>query len=623
MKLIKFGIALFLCCLIYRPLSAAERATSWQNDKLRIDAYALQNTGQNIRVLVEFRLLNGWHIFWDNPGDAGRPVNFRWQLPEGWLVEKTRESTPQKFIFNDLIHQYGYGGTAYYLFEISLPKQEKKLWPDIALDLSWTACKDVCEPENAQLDVPLVSKSVWQKQYQKAVTTFPTIADMPILAQNNDFRMTLTFPGGDYDLQTEPFYFIPYERRMINADAPQIKLLNKNKQLQIKVYANLEDFIPSKGLLIYGKKAFVYNVIPLQSGTKSDGGYSLALLLLLAFAGGIVLNCMPCVFPILSIKAFSLAQSSKLNGHIRRGILYLLGVLSCFVLTAFLLYVLRYGGTEAGWGFQLQSPWFIGSMLCLFIFLFLTITDIIKIQGRFLNLLNRYAGISSFTTGFLAVLIASPCTGPFMGAALGYALFQPPHVYFPIFISLGLGYALPFTLAEMYPGVVRKILPKPGKWMNVLKLILSVPIVLTCFWLGWILYNQTVSPKRIENKEMWQPYNEKTIRQQIADGKAVCIDFTAKWCVTCLVNEQLVFDTDAFAELAKENNIVLFKADWTTENPEISIALNKYQRSGVPLYVYYPPQKATGEPLTYVLLPQLLTLNVIHKYLNTQNQDND
>ena len=318
-----------------------------------------------------------------------------------------------------------------------------------------------------------------------------------------------------------------------------------------------------------------------------------------------------------------MAQSSKLNGHIRRGILYLLGVLSCFVLTAFLLYVLRYGGTEAGWGFQLQSPWFIGSMLCLFIFLFLTITDIIKIQGRFLNLLNRYAGISSFTTGFLAVLIASPCTGPFMGAALGYALFQPPHVYFPIFISLGLGYALPFTLAEMYPGVVRKILPKPGKWMNVLKLILSVPIVLTCFWLGWILYNQTVSPKRIENKEMWQPYNEKTIRQQIADGKAVFIDFTAKWCVTCLVNEQLVFDTDAFAELAKENNIVLFKADWTTENPEISIALNKYQRSGVPLYVYYPPQKATGEPLTYVLLPQLLTLNVIHKYLNTQNQDND
>ena len=124
MKLIKFGIALFLCCLLYRPLSAAERATSWQNDKLRIDAYALQNTGQNIRVLVEFRLLNGWHIFWDNPGDAGRPVNFRWQLPEGWLVEKTRESTPQKFIFNDLIHQYGYGGTAYYLFEISLPKQE-------------------------------------------------------------------------------------------------------------------------------------------------------------------------------------------------------------------------------------------------------------------------------------------------------------------------------------------------------------------------------------------------------------------------------------------------------------------------------------------------------------------
>lgn len=624
MKLLKTLALLCLGFMFIWPCSAVCNQSTWQNDKLNISVFAHKTAQRNILVLVKFQMFNGWHIFWDNPGDAGVPVEFNWQFTENRRVERIHETTPQRFIYNDIITQFGYGDTAYYLFVIDKIPEDDKNFPKILLDVKWTACSDVCEPEETRLNVLPTNDTLWYTESKKARATFPEKVFQPVTAENDNYVLTLTFPSDEFDLHTEPFYFIPYERRLIAAEIPQEKLINKNNRLEIKAEANLEDFIPTKGILVYGSKAFVYDVVHHRHGVENNGSYSLWIVLLLAFVGGIILNCMPCVFPILSIKAFALAKSAAQNHHARRACSYFCGVVSSFLLMAFLLYLLRYGGAEAGWGFQLQSSWFVGAMLCLFILLFLLVADIIKIKGNFLDFFNQYAGVNSFMTGFLAVLIASPCTGPFMGAALGYALFQPPTVYFPVFLSLGIGYAIPFTLAEMYPTAIRKVLPKPGKWMIVLKKILSVPILLTCVWLGWILYHQTfLSPQQTDNSP-WQPYDEKQIVRLIKSGKPVFIDFTAKWCVTCLANEKMALDTEEFLQIATKYGINLFKADWTSENPQISRALHWYNRSGVPLYVYYPPrQKATEQHPNYIVLPQLLTPDIVKKHLNIQDQDND
>lgn len=656
MKLLKILTSLAFYILFFHAAQAAERIPDWQNDKLEINLYTTSNK-KNIQVLIKFQMLDGWHISWDNPGDAGIPVKFTWQLTEGWNASRRQETTPHKFTYNDIVTQYGYGDTAYYLFEITRLNNTSVEMPEISLDIAWTACREVCEPEQAHFTVlpTQTDAKLWREEAAQAKTSFPTRVSQPLQAQNRDYILTLRFPEGAFDLQTKPFYFIPYEQRLISAVMPQNISLTKDNRLEIQIEADVENAIPAKGLLIYGEKSFLYNVVPMvsvapENNTENDMNSladplffqnasrqlattveplyrpSLFWFLLLAFTGGIILNCMPCVFPILSIKAIALTQSAGQKGRVRRGLLYLFGVLSCFVLMAFLLYMLRSTGDEAGWGFQLQSPFFIGTMLCVFIFLFLSIVDVIKIRGRWLSAFTRFAGLNSFMTGFFAVLIASPCTGPFMGAALGYALFQPPHIYFPIFLSLGLGYALPFTLVEMYPSVIRKILrkvmPKPGRWMGTLKKILSVPILLTCLWLGWVLYHETsLSVVKTENS-IWKPYDEKQIIQQYAAGQAIFIDFTAKWCLTCLVNEKLVLDTSAFVDLAKKHNIALFKADWTNNDSEITKALNRFNRSGVPLYIYYPPQKQKGQN-NYIVLPQLLTLDIVQTYLNTQNQDND
>ena len=364
--------------------------------------------------------------------------------------------------------------------------------------------------------------------------------------------------------------------------------------------------------MFYNGKAMKYNVLPMSLYQQSGNIY----ILLLAFLGGLILNFMPCVFPILSLKAVSLTKSTTESKHFKNGILYLAGVLCCFALIAALLYLLRYGGYEVGWGFQLQSPIFVGIMLALFGILGLMMLDVIKWRDNspILNLMNRLSGINSFLTGFFAVLIASPCTGPFMGAAIGYALLQPQAHYFAIFLSLGLGYALPFTLLEIFPNILKHILPKSGHWTTVLKKILALPILLTAVWLGWILYHQLKTADTAPVNSVWMPYNHEQAQQLIADGKPVFIDFTAKWCITCLMNEKTSLDTENFETLARRHNINLFKADWTNRNEQIGTVIKQYGRSGVPLYVYYPPHKQN-----LVILPQILTPGILRQTLDDQD----
>ena len=328
-------------------------------------------------------------------------------------------------------------------------------------------------------------------------------------------------------------------------------------------------------------------------------------ILLLAFGGGIVLNFMPCVFPILFIKIMSIAGRKSKRRNVTEAFQYLGGVLSCFLLMAALLAWLRHRGADIGWGFQLQSPYFVAVMAVVFLLLALMFLNVIRVNWSL-----RYLPAGSFMTGFLAVLIASPCTAPFMGAAVGWALTteRPGYFYYPVFLSLGAGYALPFFLAGIYPRFLQRILPRPGKWMEVLKKLFALPMLATCGWLLWVLWGDSDA-----GRSQWQPYQPQKVEQALQNGDKVLINFTAKWCITCLVNENAVFSTREFARLVKEHRIKLFKADWTNRSPEIARALAKFGRSSIPLYVYYNGDGG------YFLPPQLITVGDFRKLLSAND----
>lgn len=345
--------------------------------------------------------------------------------------------------------------------------------------------------------------------------------------------------------------------------------------------------------------------------------YNLLLIMIMAFTGGVILNFMPCIFPILTIKAISLVQGSIRPKEMRQeALLYMLGVVLSFLITAGILLLLRLQGEQVGWGFQLQSPLFVGVMLAIFIVVFLLLMDWIHLPPLFADKLGRVTAskkkVSAFLTGFFAVLIASPCTAPFMGIAVGYTLTQPPYVYFPVFTALALGYALPFALVGFFPKTIHRILPRPGKWMAILKKIFAVPVFLTCLWLVWVLHSQLVIRNASSAGTMvWEAYNKAKVEKLVADGHPVFVDFTAKWCITCLANETLVLHSPEFEKLAQSKKILLFKADWTNDDPEITEALAAFGRNSVPLYVYY-----SGKDSGYVILPQLLTYKQVETYIN-------
>ena len=323
--------------------------------------------------------------------------------------------------------------------------------------------------------------------------------------------------------------------------------------------------------------------------------------LMFAFLGGIILNLMPCVFPVLFIKIIGIVQDKTRRRRIIDAFCYLAGVMTCFLVIAGVLQLLKQQGTAIGWGFQLQSPWFVATMAVVFFVLFLSFLDIINFN---IPLHYRFSG--PFLTGLVAVLVASPCTAPFMGAAIGWILTADVHTYifYGVFAALGLGYALPFFCAEFFPHIMQKILPRPGKWMLWLKRAFAVPMLLTCIWLLWVLWGNVSA-----RLGPWQEYNQTKIENLTSKGEKVFIDFTAKWCITCLVNERAVLNTDKFIGFAQENNIHLFRADWTNRNAEITAALSQYNRGSVPLYIYY------GTDGQYQILPQILTFRGISKVL--------
>lgn len=408
---------------------------------------------------------------------------------------------------------------------------------------------------------------------------------------------------------------------------------------------------------------------PPSDSVSGDGApFGLLLSLIFALVGGAILNLMPCVFPVLSIKALSLSTPSKGHSKIHHGWAYTAGCVATFVSIAAIMLLLRSSGEAIGWGFQLQSPVVITLLVYLFVVMGLSFSGFIHFGESWMGVgqaATQGDGLkSSFFTGALASVVASPCTAPMMGSALGYAITQPAPIALLVFASLGLGMAMPYLLLTYLPQLASK-LPKPGAWMDTLKQALAFPMYLAAVWLFWVLTKQVDNnflalvgiglvsisfalwliqqlpakgkglwagrlvavlcvvsaasfafrTPQAANDELWQPYSPDALQTLRDSGQPVLVNLTASWCITCLANERVALSKDSVRRVMKDRKIQGLKGDWTNHDPVITELLNKHGRSGVPLYLFY--SAGSQEP---VILPQLLTPSIVLNVIAPKQQ---
>ena len=512
-------------------------------------------------VLARFSIQPDWHISWSNPGDVGQATTV---TAENTKVDVLAQSTPIARTIYDFMHEYLYENTVYYLLKVDSLDETKLIF-------NFVECNDVCKPETLSFNLDTIiptSTREWNILRQQADATFPQKIKLSGSAEDNMLKLDI--------LPDTPVTFTPTQKDIIDETSIEIKQLEDGIQVQ---WQSEQPQQLQQALIMTPTAAYL-----------ADIEYTRSLSTVLwPFLGGILLNAMPCVFPILSLKILNLVKAPQTgNKPYINALTYTFGVLLSFMLLTVCLVWLKQQGENIGWGFQLQSPWFVGFMIVLFMVLFLFMIDVLHFPSFTTNTMHKLSAFNEFTTGFFAVLIASPCSGPFMGAAIGYAFTRSYGEIFAIFTALALGYALPYALIEIFPQTLHKILPKPGAWMQKLKYVLSIPILLTAIWLGAVLYEQvTENTETIASELDWQPFDAATIEQLNAQGENIFVDFTADWCLTCQFNEKVIINTERFKKFVQQNNVYLFVADLTEYNEQYSAALSAYGRDAIPLYVYY------------------------------------
>jgi thiol:disulfide interchange protein DsbD len=668
--------------------------------------------GQSFWVALELDIRDGWHTYWRNPGDSGEATKLTWRLPPGFTAGDIVWTTPHRFDIAPLVN-YGYAKHAVHLVQITAPERLPAGAPvALAAKASWLVCSDVCIPEGAELQLNMPVSAQAGGADPAAAALFATArSEVPsaqpaattATIQGDQLVITLGAPWGATLSQIKSLAFFPYDEGGIEYAAPQtLKRTQDAVELSMKV-----GYQPPKAGVIRGvlvateQNGTASDAVPIEiaadfsgagaaqvkagprfaplpaaapAATNKEPEHSLPVLMLLAILGGLTLNLMPCVFPVLSIKAINVVeQARKHPAAVRaKGLVFAAGVISSMLCLAAVLLVLRAGGEEIGWGFQLQSPLFVTFMVYLLLAVGLNLSGVFEIGGGLAGVgdgLTRGDSYSAaFFTGVLTTLVATPCTAPYMAAAVGAVLTQPAINALCIFAALGLGLALPYVLLSFAPWM-RRVLPKPGAWMDTLKQLFAFPIYASAAWLLWVLSHETSSfglaaalagtvlvglaawayqksnsssgggrvtvlvtavaalliavilPVRFAGVaaastaesarpgvDEWQPYSAARVAELNAAGRPLLVNFTASWCLTCLVNERNAFADSAVQEIFRDKKVILMKGDWTNRDPAITHALAAFGRAGVPLYVVYNSKRGSTEPL---ILPQILTASVV------------
>ena len=655
--------------------------------------------GQVFWVALALDIRDGWHTYWRNPGDSGQATKLVWTLPAGFTAGDIVWTTPHRFELPPLVN-YGYAGHAVHLVRMVAPKSLAAGAPiTLSAKASWLVCADICVPESADLHLSLAQSSAAGPIDPAEASLFTTArsnvagaAPATVAARIQDGRLIIALgkEWGATLAQIKSLQFFPYDEGGIDYAAPQT-LAHSGNGIELSMKLGYQP--PASGSSVRGVLVATEQngsdtlAVPMEiSSTLTASGTvaptaakelptSLPVLLMFAVLGGLILNLMPCVFPVLSIKAISLAEQAKKHpAKIRaKGLMFAAGVIGSMLVLAALLLMLRAGGEQIGWGFQLQSPLFVTLMVYLLLAVGLNLSGVFEIGGELAGVgdaLNQGDGYrATFFTGVLTTLVATPCTAPFMAAAVGAALTQSPSVALCIFAALGVGLALPFVLLSFAPWF-RAALPKPGAWMDTLKQVLAFPVYASAAWLLWVLANQTLSglaaalagailvalaawayqrsklsagrgrlaalatvalaallaialpvqfagggahpPATAAATERadgeWQPYDAARLADLKSAGQPVLVNFTASWCLTCLINERNAFADSAVQRVFHDKGVALMKGDWTNQDPAITKALAAFGRAGVPLYVVYNSKPGSTDP---VVLPQLLTASIV------------
>ncbi len=550
--------------------------------------------GEHISVALRLAAIPGWHTYWRNPGDSGEPPRIEWRLPAGFAAGEIEWPVPSRIPVGPLMN-FGYKGEVLLLTRLVPPADLAAGRPvTLRARAYWLVCEVLCLQQDAELSLTLpIARSAgpdarWGKPIAAARAALPVPAPAQWLfsakAEEGGAALAIVPPP---NIELKQAFFLPFQEGKIEPAAPQaLAREGEGYRLALRAAAQpIGSFERISGVFISQNTNPLSIDVPIAARFADLG---LVLALAFAFAGGLLLNLMPCVLPVLSIKVLGFGDA-----RLKEGILYASGVLVSFWLLAALLIGLRALGAQLGWGFQLQSPVAVALLAAFFLVLALNLSGLFEFRLSFAGGPGGH-----FLSGVLAVVIASPCTAPFMGAALGYAVFESGWRAFAVFSALGIGMAAPYAGLAAAPGW-RRHLPKPGPWMPRLKRWLAVPLYATVVWLGWVLVQQTTPPSG--QHSAWEPYSAEKVAALTAAGKPVFVDFTAAWCVTCQVNERVVLARDDVLATFRERGVTLVRADWTRRDPEIARALADLGRNGVPAYVLYKPGRAPE------LLPELLT----------------
>ncbi|MBK1719911.1 protein-disulfide reductase [Thiocystis violacea] len=673
-------------------LSAAANPVATENVVASLVAERTQVApGSSLELALVLRIRPGWHTYWRNPGDSGEPPRLTWILPDGVIAGPLRWPLPERIPVGPLAN-YGYSGQAIHPLTLEVPED----WPvGVPLPLraraDWLVCEEHCVPESAELALTLATApSPGPADPEVAGILAVARAGLPegridgavLTATDRGLRLSIPWKAGQPSPAEVAWFAGAWG--LIEHAAPQSWSWSGDRlEIALTPGSAAESAAPDGLLAVTGADGAVrsFEVAVRRAdtalGTKTaDQKAPIGLPLALAFAllGGLILNLMPCVFPILAMKAMSLVRGMAGEGadegreRLRHGLAYTAGVLVFFGALAGLLLALRAGGAAIGWGFQLQYPPFVALMAYVFLTLGLSLSGAVTLGTRLMGLGGAQVGsgtAGAFGTGALAALVAAPCTAPFMGAALGYAVTLSWPLALAIMLTLGLGLALPFLLVSLLPGLARRM-PKPGPWMESLKQFLAFPLYGAAAWLVWVLSVQTgpagvagvlagmvllafalwlrelgggrqpwvrrarllvvvaslagalalgLSTTRLapvaanavgdEAAGFATPYTADRLEAARAEGRPVFVNMTAAWCITCLVNERVALGTAAVTDAFRERNLLYLKGDWTNRDPAITDYLSGFGRNGVPLYVYYP---SDGEPR---VLPQILTPDLV------------
>ncbi len=695
-RLIKTG---FLSILLLLSLAAPSLAQNTGEDgpyvqiRLVPERGAIQ-PGEEITIGIEQSIVEGWHTYWSNPGDSGAAPRVKWTLPEGFTAAAIEWPAPHKLPYGPLLN-YGYEDSVILLQKIKAPETMPEGPITLKADIDILVCKEICIPESGTYELTLNAGTESEDNtsyFEQARGKLPIPTTSPSIFYEQDGMLVIE-KSAEWARPIASYDYIPGDWGAIENASPgeirqeggKVIIRQKRGERPLSELKELPGILlgtATEGSAIH---AYAFTAKPRGTVTAAEQAQAVAApsaspglfhILFFAILGGLILNLMPCVFPVLSIKALSLVKIAEKHPALARlhGLSYTAGVIISFLLIAGLLIILKAGGAKIGWGFQLQSPEIVTLLAWLFFVIGLNLSGIFNIGGHFGNFGNRLTSGGSpghsFFTGALATLVATPCTAPFMTVALGFALVQPAHISLLVFAALGFGLALPYLALSFIPAL-QKILPRPGAWMETFRQLLAFPMYASAAWLIWVLSQQsgsmgvlaalmglvliafsiwllrhmptskarratirilavisfitalmiipgntphipTEQPTAQNFDESWTP---EKLEEALKGDKPVFVEMTAAWCITCKVNHAVAINTMATRKAFADRGVQYLIGDWTNEDPAITEYLNNFGRNGVPIYVYYGPRDANGARPDPVLLPPILAPGSVAKLI--------